>query len=317
MVMMAVNNEDLSWFRKLGRFAGKAVEKSPFLQKTIEKITRKSKYIEDPMSIEYRAFELADAMEQGLAKELTTAFIKAPAPPTKEKKVETLLVHRSDDRAEHVLTSMDGEPLLIAKGLKGGDPSRIDIFVPTGGDPPVALGPAFTLAMDDYCDDTWTLTAERCECCEYLPPAKACYCGKQGRRELAHIRHFRETIGGGSAMCMEVDLPALRHDSSPEIWCTRTGTCNDPNREIVTLESRRPRWNSKLSSLVMSFWGRCSCASAKNFQLQTFGATRTDKEQDVELLFGKTGPNAFVLDYRRPLGMVQAFAVALSTASWK
>merc|ERR1719359_1383368 len=99
--MMAVSNEDLSWFRKLGRFAGRAVEK------TMEKISRKSKYIEDPTSIEYRAFELADAMEQGLAKELTTAFVKAPPAPTKEKKVETLLVHRSEDRAEHVLTSLD------------------------------------------------------------------------------------------------------------------------------------------------------------------------------------------------------------------
>merc|ERR1719473_897936 len=105
---MAVNNEDLSWFRKLGRFAGRAVEK------TMEKIAVRSKYIEDPQSIEYRAFELADAMEQGLAKELTTTFTKAPLPPTKEKKVETLYVHRSEDRAEHVLTSVDGEPLLIA-----------------------------------------------------------------------------------------------------------------------------------------------------------------------------------------------------------
>jgi len=308
--MMAANNAELSWFRKLGQMAGRVVEK----------ITKKTKYIEDPLSVEYRAFELADAMEQGLAKELTTAFVKAAPEPSQDKKVETLLVHRSDDRGEHVLTSMEGEPLLIAKGPKGGDSSRIDIYVPTGGDPPVALGPAFTLQADEYCDDTWILTAERCECCEYLPPARArcsgCS-GKQGRRELAHIRHFRETIGGGSAMCMEVDLPALRPDGSPEVWCTRTGTCRDESREMVFLESRRPRWNPKLASLVMSFWGRCSCASAKNFQLQTMGAKRSDKEQDVELLFGKTGTNSFVLDYRRPLGMVQAFAVALSTASWK
>jgi hypothetical protein len=307
MVMMAASNEDLSWFRKLGRIAGRAVEK----------IKKKTTYMPDTHSVEYRAFELADAMEQGLAKELTTAFIKAPPPPSKQKPVETLLVRRSDDRGEHVLYSNDGEPLLIAKGPKGGGADRIDIYVPTGGDPPVALGPAFTLAADLYCDDTWVLTAERCECCEYLPPSKASCSCKQGRRQLAHIRHFRETIGGGSAMCMEVDLPALRQDGTPEVWCTRTGTSNDESREIIFLESRRPRWNTKLSSLVMSFWGRCTCASAKNFQLQTMGAKRSDKEQDVELLFGKTGVNSFVLDYRRPLGMVQAFAVALSTASWK
>jgi hypothetical protein len=281
----------------------------------VHAITKTAQVIHDPTSVDYRAFELADAMEQGLAQELTTAFIKAP-PKLDEKKVETLFVHRSEDKAKHVLTSQDGEPLLIAQGPKGGDATRIDIYVPTGGDPPVALGPAFTLAAHEEYDDCWILTSERCECCEYLPPTKACCRGKIGRRELAHIRHFRETIGAGSAMCMEVDLPTLRADNSPDIWCTRAGTCGESQGRIC-LESRKPRWNAKLHSLVMSFWGRATCASAKNFQLQYMGAQRSEKEQDVELLFGKTGENSFVLDYRRPLGMAQAFAVALSTASWK
>ena len=35
------------------------------------------------------------------------------------------------------------------------------------------------------------------------------------------------------------------------------------------------------------------------------------------MLFGKIDEDEFVLDYRHPLGMAQAFAVALSTKDWQ
>jgi hypothetical protein len=72
-----------------------------------------------------------------------------------------------------------------------------------------------------------------------------------------------------------------------------------------------------LKSLTLDFFGRCSKASPKNIQLQFPGADQTGVSQEkVQLLFGKIDDNLFVLDYRQPLGMVQAFAAALSTKDW-
>merc|ERR1719443_1205358 len=101
-------------------------------------------------------------------------------------------------------------------------------------------------------------------------------------------------------MCMEVDLPALRSNGSPGIWCERTGSTQQEKLRLLTLDFR----------------GRCSKASSKNFQLETPGIRRGKKE-DTELLFGKTDVDTFVLDYRYPLGMAQAFAIALSTKDWQ
>ena len=53
-------------------------------------------------------------------------------------------------------------------------------------------------------------------------------------------------------------------------------------------------------------------ASAKNFQLEP-----VDKPDKIKLLFGKVGGNQFVLDFHRPLSMVQAFAAAVTTNVWK
>ncbi|CAE7633291.1 TULP9 [Symbiodinium pilosum] len=78
------------------------------------------------------------------------------------------------------------------------------------------------------------------------------------------------------------------------------------------LTTRRPRWNPRQKTLTLDFHGRCSLASAKNFQLEAEGdASR------VVLLFGKVEKDRFVLDYGHPLGAVQAFAAALSASHWK
>jgi len=301
--MACAQEGQLAWFRQLGRTAGRAVglvkpdgDSAPLKQR-----------IADVEEAQWRAFELADAMEQGLAMELTTGFV---TPPREEEPAQRLKVTRSEDKEEHVLRSEGGEPLLVARSFEKG--RRVDIYVPTGGDPPMAVGPAFSLSAEGK-GDRWTLTCERCECCEYLPQARAC-CSGAGKRVLAHIRHSREEIGGGSAMCMEVDLPALQSDGTPAVWCTRSGGADQGSK--LSLESRLPRWSKRLQSLALDFQGRATCTSAKNFQLQ-LPREKPCKEGDVELLFGKTAANTFVLDYKHPLGMAQAFGIALSTRDWQ
>lgn len=53
-------------------------------------------------------------------------------------------------------------------------------------------------------------------------------------------------------------------------------------------------------------------ASAKNLQLQTMG----NKPKNT-FLFGKVGEQRFVLDYSAPMGVVQAFAAAMSVSHWQ
>jgi len=301
--MACAQEGQLSWFRQLGRTAGQAVglvkpdgDSAPVKQR-----------IADAAEAPWRAFELADAMEQGLAMELTTGFV---VPLQIELPARRLKVTRSEDKEEHVLRSEGGEPLLVARSFENG--RRVNIYVPTGGDPPLAVGPAFTLLAEGN-GDRFTLTCERCECCEYLPQAGAC-CSGAGKRVLAHICHSRQEIGGGSAMCMDVDLPALQADGTPAVWCTRSGAAGQGSK--LSLESRLPRWSKRLQSLALDFRGRVKCTSSKNFQLQ-LPREKPGKEGDVELLFGKTAANTFVLDYKHPLGMAQAFGIALSTRDWQ
>lgn len=302
---MACAGEELAWYRQLGRLAGLGASRV----KPEGGHTRLQRYSREEAKSEGHAFELADAMEQGLAQELTACFTTARA---QEEPMRCLTVDRSMDKTEHVLKGEQGEPLLVARGPTDG--SCIDLYLPTGGDPPLAFGPAFKLIADDEQRDSWTLISERCECCEsrcwYQPSARACD-SQRCRQDLAYIRHGRVTVGRGMAQCMEVDLPTVRQDGTPAIWCTRSGG----KKDIWRLESRRPRWSRKLRTLTLDFRGRCSCASAKNIQLQTAGVEWNDKD-DSDLLFGKVDANSFALDFRHPLGAAQAFAIALTTKEW-
>lgn len=302
--MACIADEELSWLRQLLSVAGGAKGKvAPKLEAALQ------------LAGAWRTFELADVMEQGLAREVTTDFI---TPSSQDVPARHFLVELSPHRSEYMLSSEVGEPLLLAR-TKPGSP-HTDIYIPTGGDPPLAVGPAFRLLAETGEDNVerWTLVSGRCECCEYVPKSQRCSCcsGKASRRELAHIRHIREDIGQGTTMFMEVDLPSIQQNGAPAIWCTRTGG----EWSKLQLVSRRPKWCSRIKSLTLDFYGRCSRASSKNFQLEAAGAERqqgSKQRKEAELLFGKIDEDVFVLDCRHPLGMAQAFAIALTTKDWR
>mmetsp|Transcript_18881 Transcript_18881/g.18190 ORF Transcript_18881/g.18190 Transcript_18881/m.18190 type:complete len:597 (+) Transcript_18881:44-1834(+) len=75
-----------------------------------------------------------------------------------------------------------------------------------------------------------------------------------------------------------------------------------------------------LSSCLVDFKGRANMASVKNFQLVESYCTNTDARKDQEtdadtpfiLQVGKTTDECFNMDYRHPLSMMQAFAIAIA-----
>mmetsp|Transcript_56047 Transcript_56047/g.133517 ORF Transcript_56047/g.133517 Transcript_56047/m.133517 type:complete len:508 (+) Transcript_56047:30-1553(+) len=84
----------------------------------------------------------------------------------------------------------------------------------------------------------------------------------------------------------------------------------DVNRDGVNchMENIAPRWDKKLNSYALPFFGRVKKASAKNFQLVVDADPNT-----IFLIFGKISKDVFCLDFRSPLSPLDAVAIA-STA---
>ncbi|KAJ2534462.1 Tubby- protein 2, partial [Coemansia sp. RSA 1933] len=76
---------------------------------------------------------------------------------------------------------------------------------------------------------------------------------------------------------------------------------------IVVLENKAPKWSSASMAYMLDFGGRVTEASSKNFQLISL-----DCDSYVAVQFGKTGPDAYALDWRFPVSPLMAFGVAVS-----
>ena len=74
------------------------------------------------------------------------------------------------------------------------------------------------------------------------------------------------------------------------------------------MKTRQPIWSDEVDAWTMDFHGRVKLASKKNFQL-----IDVNKPDETLMLFGKVTKNHFSLDYKMPLTVVQALAVALSS----
>lgn len=241
----------------------------------------------------WHCFDLADAMEQGLSRALVSSYTE---PSTAERR---MIVQRSQDRREYMLMSEGGDDILLARATDTVARS-FDIYIPSGVDPPCALGPAFKVSETA---GRWTMQSFRCDRCESLGKRQC------SSPEIFHVRHYKEEVGDGHALCMDVSLP---EDHSCGGWCK---VCGDPSLSKREMTSRRPTWNRKIKSLCLDFHGRCSMASSKNIMLDPAGEVGVGAT--FKLLLGKTGDDTFALHFQEPFGMAQAFGIALSAMHFK
>ena len=84
-------------------------------------------------------------------------------------------------------------------------------------------------------------------------------------------------------------------------------------RHLVVLENKMPQWNEELGAHFLSFNGRVTKASKKNFQL----VEKIGDEEKLVLQFGRVAKEEFTLDFSWPMSPLQAFAVALSSCDEK
>lgn len=248
----------------------------------------------EKLDADYATTDTVDAMEQGFARTLAREETK---PETVKAPKRKMNVVRSEDRLRYVLRNDDLAPILEARVTDQG----VQVFAAAEGIKMPIDVPAFTITSDKE-KKNWRVSSSYCEGCAY----RLNTCKKQGGQTLAYVRHGKEEIGEGMALCMDVDIPQVDVDGQMDIWCP---LCVGADNARMELSSLRPKWNEKLKSLCMDFKGRVEAASAKNFQL----CMGDDK---VVLLYGKKSDGTFALEFEHPLSAAQAFTIALTTMYW-
>lgn len=260
-----------------------------------------------------RAFEIADSVEKGLAREIVTEFMH---PLRRSSKLWRFHVVRSEDRLQYRLFSDDGDFLMYARASL--EASKVEFFLYNPSEKEEKLydptRPAFTMTFNK--DKTeWRIVQEKCEHCQFSPKHLSCAC--RGKQQVACIRHSRKPVGDGIFNCMELHIPGLYSDGSRVIWCPMLGRGDlgspqhENSHEVQRLVTKKPVWNDEVESLVLDFKGRHILSSAKNFQL-----VLQQKPEHVICQYGKIGPMTFSLDFRYPLSVIQAFGVSLTTLFW-
>lgn len=258
-----------------------------------------------------RAFDIADSVEKGLAREVVGEFTH---PLRRSSKLWRFHVVRSEDKLQYRLFSDDGEFLMYARANL--DAHRVDFFLYNPTEKEARLydptRPAFTMSFSK--DRTeWRIAQERCDHCQFQPKHLTCAC--HGKQQVAYIRQSRKPIGDGIFNCMEVHIPGLYNDGSRVIWCPMLGMGDlagpHEDYDAQTLCTKQPAWNDEVESLVLDFKGRNIQSSAKNFQLAL-----SQKPEHVICQYGKIGPMTFSLDFKYPLSVIQAFGISLTTLFW-
>eukprot|EP00930_Biecheleria_cincta_P006189 TRINITY_DN10716_c0_g2_i1.p1 TRINITY_DN10716_c0_g2~~TRINITY_DN10716_c0_g2_i1.p1 ORF type:complete len:325 (-),score=67.02 TRINITY_DN10716_c0_g2_i1:130-1065(-) len=259
-----------------------------------------------------RAFDIADSLECGMAREIVTEFMH---PLRRASRLWKFHLMRSEDKLQYRLFSDDGDFLMYAKVDM--EARQVNFFLYNPGDKNEKLfnaeKPPFTMSWSKDKRD-WKIVQERCEHCQFSPKHLTCSC--HGKQQVAWIRHERKPVGDGIFNCMEVHVPGLYADGSRVVWCPLLGREDlsapvDDTYEAQSLITKQPTWNDEVESLVLDFKGRHILSSAKNFQLAL-----SHKPDHVLCQYGKIGPSTFSLDFKYPLSVIQAFGISLTTLFW-
>mmetsp|Transcript_29232 Transcript_29232/g.70974 ORF Transcript_29232/g.70974 Transcript_29232/m.70974 type:complete len:277 (-) Transcript_29232:225-1055(-) len=259
-----------------------------------------------------RAFDVADELEGGLAREsMLTELEPSPPSPGLQRGYVTV----SQDGCQYSLYNEASESFVLYATVTK-DLSRVDIFTYRPSDPLFDMDrPAASMFLNG---DQWTAVLNQCEHCVVGSPASSCSQTSGHSQQIAHGVHRLETVGDGKVNSMHVTIPGRLSDGSRVVWCPRRGLPSlshaTESRGIVKIPTRLPEWSKTRQTLELDFKGRMIQSSARNFQLLS-------PAQSGELIcqFGKVKDPKYqyILDFKAPLSSVQAFAAALSTVVWQ
>ncbi|KAL6463168.1 hypothetical protein MHYP_G00275590 [Metynnis hypsauchen] len=132
-------------------------------------------------------------------------------------------------------------------------------------------------------------------------------------KELAAIS-YEKVLGFRRPQQMSVIMPGMDKNLQrcPVYVDTAEGSSlkklqKNEDSKLITLEAKKPVWNSEIRACVLDFNGRVKQTSARNFQLVC-----PENTNELVMQFGRVDEDHFALDYNFPLCALQAFAIALS-----
>lgn len=300
--------------------------------------------------LESSAFDIADDLEKGYAPEVVlTNNVRHPGAPRENLERCSIIYQESTD--EFHLMSEGLDLLLIARYLAR--ERRFEFFFsseaasPTSANPAASPSskserrrPAFLMPYNEGADE-WTLLQTRCECCVHRPRHLTCeYMGKG--QQVVRIQHSRRRVGKALVHHVNAHVPPLVGETQSAVWCpaltgkdlgsrspsalprARSGSLSpkkDRTRlpqspegdEPVQLCSKLPAWDSEVESLVLNFQGRNNLSSSpRNFML----CVGPLQDSQPIMQHAQIGTNTWCLDFKYPLSVVQAFAIAMSSLDW-
>jgi len=140
-----------------------------------------------------RAFDIADSLENGLAREIVTEFMH---PLRRASKLWKFHVVRSEDKLQYRLYSDDGDFLMYAKTNVEARQVSFFLYNPSEKDDQLfnSEKPAFSMTWSKDKAE-WRIVQERCENCQFAPKHLTCAC--HGKQQVAWIRHHRKPVGDG------------------------------------------------------------------------------------------------------------------------
>eukprot|EP00931_Biecheleriopsis_adriatica_P093811 TRINITY_DN67530_c0_g1_i1.p1 TRINITY_DN67530_c0_g1~~TRINITY_DN67530_c0_g1_i1.p1 ORF type:complete len:356 (-),score=31.35 TRINITY_DN67530_c0_g1_i1:14-1021(-) len=283
-------------------------------------------------------FDAADELEKGWCD--VPFNLRHPPPASDKLKRYTILFTGS----EYQLMTESLELILVARRRPG---SRliVDFTSPCegegeGGSSPSRRSPIFTLTFNKASDEC-LLEQPRCDCCAHRPHHLTCeFMGRS--QQLARIRHSRRNVAKCSVHHIDVFVPPLISEELSAVWCpARIGKdlgsstplgltpTNSPMRnggrsffpdltpqegsKPLQLRSKLPVWNTELEALILNFEGRSMLKSCpRNFIV--IGESSNDDRPVFQ--HAKIADNTWCLDFKNPLSLVQAFALAMSSLDW-
>lgn len=255
------------------------------------------------------ALSLADSMEKGMVHEFAEDFLR-PVPVTADGRLRRFCVERSADKLKYRLVREGGEFQMYAE-LRNAK-REVHFFLYDPSDKENTLydpdRPAFVMTFNSSKSEWLLSTAARGTWYSARDELKATSAGDQ--REVALVRHSRNEVGSGVNHCMDASIVVPNGTADHTDGSTRRPGAEgfDAIRRLVT---RQAIWNEEMQTLVLDFKGREVVPSAKNFQL-----CLEDRPGRVVCQHGKIAKNAFSLDFRAPLSVSQAFAIAVTTLFW-
>lgn len=129
----------------------------------------------------------------------------------------------------------------------------------------------------------------------------------------------------------------LSPGGSPRRTPSSRGPARDPADDLVCLKTKLPTWDKEVECLVLNFNNVKNLqTSARNFMLRgrkddsedarsvdqsprAGGQSPTSSKCDAKMILqhAKVGARTFSLDFMHPLGVIQAFALALCSLDWE